>query len=78
MTKNLRDQRKDMEQIAKSFGVPLEWEPTRGNHLRAVFKCPTQAVAVTMAKGHGGDPRARLNNIRTARRGIEGALRVHA
>lgn len=81
--KNLREQRKDMEAVAEAFGVGLDWEPTRGGHVRAIFICPTQKVAVTMAKGHGGDPHARQNNIKTARREIQGVLakasdRVHA
>lgn len=82
--KKLREQYRDMETLAETFGLGRpEWENLRSGHVRAIFRCPSQSVAVTMAKGHGGDPRARLNNIKTARREIQRALakvpdRVHA
>lgn len=65
---NERQQRKDLESLANEFGVILEIKHTHKGHVKVTFRAGTKAAALVMARGHGGDPRGRMNNLARTRR----------
>lgn len=64
----IREQTRELEQLAADFGCKLEIDATRRGHVKATFRSGTKASAVVMAKGHGGDFRGRQNNLCRVRR----------
>lgn len=64
----VREQMRELEQLADDFGCKLEIDATRRGHVKATFRSGTKAAAMVMAKGHGGDHRGRRNNLCRARR----------
>jgi hypothetical protein len=64
-----REQRIEIEAIADLFGATVEWEATRKGHIRATFSCGAKhRVSFVMARAHGGDWRAKYNNLAAVRR----------
>lgn len=64
----IREQTRELEQLAADFGCKLELDATRKGHVKVTFRSGTKATALVMAKGHGGDFRGRQNNLCRARR----------
>lgn len=59
---------KELATLADEFGCEIDFESTSKGHIRVIFRAGTKAAAMTVAKGHGGDRRGRLNNLARARR----------
>lgn len=64
----LRQQERDLRAVADEFGVVLEMKPTQKGHIKVTFHAGAQRTAIIVAKGHGGDPRGKQNNLARARR----------
>lgn len=71
--RRIRDLKRSLTTIAELFGATVEIEPTRGNHLRAVFRSSAVSISIVMACSPS-DWRAQRNNEALARRKLRALI----